>query len=659
MGVYKLYCKKVMGTDEDLVYLYLYNLPTGEKKPVLHSLKIKLPRKYIIFEVKPKDQKSNHSFKKVSQKLPNEYLYKSGFDSVSKLNNYLQEKLESFIKIDGNKNFIEKENKTLNHWYNILISGMYNQGTIFRYKNVLNLLEMFQEETHSTKTIFLKDINSDFIFSFRNWLLTEPKEGQNRKRNSLNSTNYKLKCLKSAINKCHINNYYKFIVNPFDHIKFKELQFPYEVLSIDELNRLINTELVEVYRRKVPTKDGEKLWGKPIEGGVEERNKKNKRYKYKHSLNDVRNYFLFQLYSQGIRVSDLITLKWVHFKEEANQSLRIIKVMMKTKETIRILVNSNMISLLLPQIKRYDTIFNSKDFEKIETINNQIERIKQKIESKSNLLVRKNYLWLNFIEDKYREILFNSNNIGVEKIENTQFEVYYLNRSLLDEVANMIGTFDNYNRDQNLEELHNSIEDLEIQLTDDKISNELRNNIIIKRDRIGRQIKKQFLSMLYIELEKSIKKRTSIKLEKINVLYMERNNYLVKIIQEISKNENFKNDFVFPLLNQSDFTNIQQDDYSRIDKEQYKKFQSVRTYYNGLLKLVAEQCLINKRLSSHTARHTFTSLMLELIDNVSPYDIMNSLGHKNIATTQVYMRRFSDKNVDRLNLMVPNVLGYI
>jgi hypothetical protein len=44
--------------------------------------------------------------------------------------------------------------------------------------------------------------------------------------------------------------------------------------------------------------------------GVELRNKKNKRYEAKHSLNDIRIYFLFQVFAQGIRVSDLITLRW-------------------------------------------------------------------------------------------------------------------------------------------------------------------------------------------------------------------------------------------------------------------------------------------------------------------------------------------------------------
>lgn len=656
MGNYKLYCKEVSGNKDGLVYLYLYNLPSGTKVPILHSLKIKVPRKYLIFD------NSNYAFKRIKKDLPKEFLLKTKFDSVGKLNSFIQEKLESFIKIDGKKEFIEKENKTLNHWFRVLISGMYNQGTILRYTNVLNLLEMFQLETRATKIIYLKNINSDFIFAFRNWLLTEPNELQQRKRNSLNSTNYKLKCFKSVINKCILNNYYNFIVNPFDHLKFKELNFPIEVLNFDELQRLIHTDLVEVYRRKVPTKEGVLLWGKPIEGGVDERNKKNQRYKCKHTLNDIRTYFLFQLYSQGIRVSDMITLKWVHFKQADNNNLRIIKVMMKTKETIRILVNNNMLSLLTPQIARYKSELNNLEFEKIENINYEIENINKKIKKQSNLSVKKKHLMWEFIEDKYKEILCNPENLGTEKFENTQFEFYYISKEQLDEVHNlMISTtsIDDYSRKENIEELNNLIEDYDLKIKDPTITEDLRENQNTKRARLGRQIKKQFLSLLYNELDLTIKLKNQKNIEFINKLYEKRNLYLTNLISSISSHNQYKNDFVFPLLNNSDFTDIQHDDYSRINSHQYKKFQSVRTYYNGLLKIISDQCLLNKKLSSHTARHTFTSLMLELIDNVSPYDIMNSLGHKNISTTQIYMKRFSDKNVDRLNLMVPNVLGYI
>ena len=652
MGVYKLYAKKVMGVKDDLVYLYLYHLQSGSGKPDLQSLKIKLPRKYLVFNLN-----SKHSFNKVSSDLPKEYLLKLGFESVKKLNAFLREKLEEYIKVDGNKKFIEKENKTLNQWFNILISLMYNQGSILRYKNVLNLLEMFQNQRKNTTTIYFKEIDTNFIIEFRSWLLSEPLPDEKRKKNTLNSTIYKLKCLKAVLNKCHINKYYTFIENPFDHLKFKELKFPYDVLTIEELQRLINTELMEVYRRKVPTKEGINLWGKPIEGGIEERKKKNNRYKFKHSLEDIRNYFLFQLYSQGIRVSDLITLKWSHFSEANNEYLRIVKVMVKTKEVIRILVNYNMISLLTPFILKYSDL--NKEIElRIININREIKSGKNKLRSSSKFFIKKNHLWWDFIPDEAKQILCNSDNLGVEKIENTQFEVYYIEKEMIDQLKKIELRYEENRDELSIEKIDKIINDFNLNLKDN-ISKERKDDIERNRLRLGRKLKVQFLSIIEREFDENYNLKNKEIFEKMNKLYLKRNELVNSLIIQLSKHKEYSNDFVFPLLNKKDFLDIQKDDYSRIDSNQYKKFQSVRTYYNGLLKIVAEQCLINKKLSSHTARHTYTSLMLELIENVSPYDIMNSLGHKNISTTQNYIRRFSDKNVDRLNLMVPGVLGYI
>ena len=107
MSSYKLYCKKVMGSIDDM-YLYLYHLPTGKKQPILHSLKIKIPNRYIIY-----NSGSKNSFKRISKEITKDVLLKNGFDSVSKLNSYLQEKLEDFIKVDGIKEYVDKNNKTL------------------------------------------------------------------------------------------------------------------------------------------------------------------------------------------------------------------------------------------------------------------------------------------------------------------------------------------------------------------------------------------------------------------------------------------------------------------------------------------------------------------------------------------------------------------
>ncbi len=644
MSTYKLYCKKVMGSEDDM-YLYLYNLPTGKKQPILHSLKIKIPNKYIIYQTG-----SKNSFKRISKEISKDVLLRNGFDNVNTLNNYLQEKLEDFIKVDGIKEFVDKNNKTLNEWFDILISSMFNQGTLLRYKNVKNLLELFQEKQKGNKIIYLKDIDRNFILQFQKWLMTQPTENEKRKINSLNSTTYKLKCLKSAINKCNVSKFFTFIENPFDYIEFKEIKRPYDVLNLEELQTIMTKELIEVYRRKVPTKEGIHLWGKEIKGGVELRNKKNKRYESKHSLNDIRNYFLFQVFAQGIRVSDLITLRWEHFTEIENDELRIVKVMVKTREIIRIIVNYNMTSIIGKYLERYFKYL-TDEFILLERQQRSIEKHQENILSNINYFISKDKLWWDFIPEEYRLIL---QSIEIEKkVNNAIIKGFIINQKIIDEVSDKLGDIDEFDfqKQGGLNKIHDKI----LKCLDKYASN--RNTIELRR--LELYVKKYFFKLIkedYLSYSSSIIKSK----EKILNEYSEnKHKTICNMIKIIANNNETKRDFVFPLLQNKDFINIFSDDFSRINEDQYRKFQSVRTYYNGLLKIVGSQCNITKKLSSHTARHTFTSLMIHLIDNVSPYDLMNSLGHKNIATTQLYMKRFNDKNVDRLNQLFPKSVGYI
>ena len=110
-------------------------------------------------------------------------------------------------------------------------------------------------------------------------------------------------------------------------------------------------------------------------------------------------------------------------------------------------------------------------------------------------------------------------------------------------------------------------------------------------------------------------------------------------------------------MNNKDFEDIVNEDFSRLSEYQYRKFQSVRCYYNKLLKLIAAQSKINKKLSTHIARHSYTSLMLELGENINLFDLMTSLGHQHLTTTQTYIQRLSNKKVDNLNEVISNSLN--
>lgn len=57
--------------------------------------------------------------------------------------------------------------------------------------------------------------------------------------------------------------------------------------------------------------------------------------------------------------------------------------------------------------------------------------------------------------------------------------------------------------------------------------------------------------------------------------------------------------------------------------------------YNGYLKEVADLCSIKKKLTTHTARHTFATTVC-LTNDVPMETTMELIGHTDIRTTQIY-----------------------
>jgi len=64
-------------------------------------------------------------------------------------------------------------------------------------------------------------------------------------------------------------------------------------------------------------------------------------------------------------------------------------------------------------------------------------------------------------------------------------------------------------------------------------------------------------------------------------------------------------------------------------------------WYNSQLKRIAAQCNINKKMTSHLARHTFATLTLT--KGVSIESVSKMLGHTSISTTEIYARITDNK----------------
>ena len=495
MNTYKIYCKKVESKNiknKDLFYLYLYFHPTRQKHPTLSALGIKIPKSYLVFE-KVGRTFSTNSVVKISSSLPKEYLLQTGFESVDKLNRYLNERLEEFVKVNGKKEFIERDKKTLNEWFDILISGVDNQGTKNRYINVKNLLELFQSERKGgSSVIYMSDIDIQFINQFKSWLMSEPISIKERKLNSSNTATYKLKCLKAVLNKSHYSKYYSFIVKPFDHITLSEVKRPHKVLTIEEIESLIQTELVEVLRRKAPTKDGKSLWGQPIVGGVDDRNSRNKRYTSIHSLNDIRNYFLFQFFSQGIRVSDLITLRWSHFVRSQGEHLKIEKIMVKTQELIKVLVNQSLTTIISEYIIRYKD-FLQEEIIQLDEVNSELERKRVIVNRDIEYFIPNDLLWLEYIPETYRKIL--CQNQVSKKVDNTLIKGFNINNSVLENIGQLMGEIDDFDftETKKLDDVHKELKDIKFSNTTNSLLLEENERTRLRHERF---IKKYFFKLI-------------------------------------------------------------------------------------------------------------------------------------------------------------------
>lgn len=558
---------------------------------------------------------------------PKEQRVRKSHPNHEELNNIIENKLDDLKRKGTQLGVFNGDKKSFLSFFESYLNRIINQGTKLKYTNIYNLLSEYNSVVHSDVDIKFKDITIDYIEGFR-------KYQRETKKNSNNTVNYKLKSLNSILKKGVIECQYLYQVYPFQNIKLKFQNKKVEVLTPEEITRILNTPLKEVYRNK--ERFGQVITDKKVLNDL--------RYKHDNSLNDIRRYFIFQFLSQGIRSSDIITLRFNNFHVSGDE-IRIKKNMIKTKHEIDILVNFSLIEILLVYLpQKWSDIYPKKHFLDIIQFMSKINE-KRKL---SGLFDENN----NIIEREQLDVV-------IENIDKS-FEKYNLS------IPSLFGLNLGVKKNKN-KTFTTSLSKIDLLITneineiDNKLKKDLKYDVVVE-NYINHNHNKTD-KLIYLEnLRKYIENRID---EKLKTLDFDIDYYRMEVykrfsdcIKIINQEKNLKNSFVFKFLKDSEFSDIdERNDFGLMSEHQYNRFTGSRSYYNRLLKVVTKQCGIDKNVSSHTSRHSYTSIMLELGDNLNLHDLMTSLGHVHLSTTQTYLHRFNQKKVDDLNKKLSDRFG--
>lgn len=96
--------------------------------------------------------------------------------------------------------------------------------------------------------------------------------------------------------------------------------------------------------------------------------------------------------------------------------------------------------------------------------------------------------------------------------------------------------------------------------------------------------------------------------------------------------------YLFPLLKQGDLRQIE------------VQIKQATVEMNRMLKKIAELAGIKKKLTNHTARHTYASVAL--VRSVDPRMIQSLLGHSSLASTEKYLGRIGNSEMQKMNLQI-------
>ncbi len=228
---------------------------------------------------------------------------RKSLEGYEDLNQQIKERLEEIMLYDSTPakpTGVSKHSFT--SYFDSFINRFNNAGSKIKYIQVLKKVKAYLKEKGKTDLLF-HEINSDLIYDFRNYTL---------KNCSVNTTTHYLKLIKQVINSAIELNHYNYIRHPYLGVDFKKTKVNKSALSEAEISKILNTYISE-----------------------------------SDFLFDTRNCFVTQIFLQGMRVSDLLLLRYSHIKGDS-----IDFNMFKTANPMRVYIPDLVWTIFIHQFKK-------------------------------------------------------------------------------------------------------------------------------------------------------------------------------------------------------------------------------------------------------------------------------------------------------------------
>ena len=171
----------------------------------------------------------------------NQFVKYSRYPHFENYNQILKNELNKFEAFDFSVTTLSSENRSFLKYVNDYIATITNHGTKIKSENVVAKLINFLTRKDQNDLLF-KEITPAFLRAFRHYMETEKYP----KRLSQNTANHYLKMLSTFIEKASLDSdtdRYSYIKNPFDSITYSSKDFERDILSIDDVKKLVITKI--------------------------------------------------------------------------------------------------------------------------------------------------------------------------------------------------------------------------------------------------------------------------------------------------------------------------------------------------------------------------------------------------------------------------------